>query len=262
MTSFVASAISLPRLARMVALAGFSLTMVAAATESGRAQSVVDAFLTWQRMKCAGNVSCYANAYKIERRGVKHAVSGGEFSAIARTVIDGPNGYLMIDDEGTGGGNSVTESAIFRPAFGPALFVIATRTYETYSPRTGALAVYRWGGSTLTPAPELLPKPEPRDFVPGLDTKRATGFERSDDSWNETVFHLPRKGTTIDAYLLRFDMGLCIQDDWLGLPEAMRSASCGLAAKSYSPNMTLIFDKAQGRFRRGPLGTKRAPALR
>ncbi len=262
MIGLVTVAISLPHLARVTALAALSLGIVATTTDIGRAQSVVNAFQAWQRMNCAGNASCLASTYKIERRGTTHVVSGGELSAIARSIIDGANGYLMIDDEGTGGGNGVTEAAIFRMASGPALFVIAMRTYETFQVRSGTIEVYRWHGNTLTRADGSFPKPEPRDFVPGVDTTQETGFARSEDGWNETVFHLPRQGRTIDAYLLRFDIDRCIKDDWLGQPRSMRSVSCSNAAREYRPNMALTFDKVEERFWRGPLSTKKAPPLR
>lgn len=262
MIGFAAAAILLSRLARMTVLATLSLGMVAATTDIGRAQSIVDVFLAWQRMKCAGNAICLANAYKIEQRGAKHVAVGGEFSMVVRAIVDGANGYLMIDDEGTGGGNGVTEAAIFRMASGSALFVVATRAYETFRVQNGTIDVYRWSDGTLTPAPELFPKPEPRDFLPGADTARNTGFARSEDEWNETVFHLPRKGQTIDAYLLRFDVERCVKDDWMGQPEPARAAICAAAAKIYLPHMTIVFDKLEGAFHRGSLSNRKAPTLR
>ncbi|MCW5691662.1 MAG: hypothetical protein KIT48_04800 [Pseudolabrys sp.] len=259
---FAVAAISMAHLARIAALTALSLGMVSATAEVGRAQSVVDAFMAWQRMKCSGSASCLANAYKIERRGKKYAVSGGEFSTIARTIVDGANGYLMIDDEGTGGGNGVTEAVVFRPASDSALFVVATRVYETVHVQNGTIDVYHWDNGTLNPAPEMFSGPEPRDFVPGADTSRATGFSRSEDVWNETVFYLPRKGRTIDAYLLRFDVERCVKDDWMGQPEAARAVVCAAAAKEYRPNMTMIFDNVEGRVQHGSLSKKKAPALR
>ncbi len=253
---------SLLRLSRLMQFAVMSLIMATAAMDTARAQSVVNAFQAWQQIKCAGNVSCLANTYKIARRGTGHVVSGGELSAIARSVVDGANGYLMIDDEGTGGGNGVTEAAIFRMASGPALFVVATRIYETLQVLNGTIEVYRWHDNTLTQADGSFPKPEPQDFVPGADAGRGTGLSRSDSDWNETVFHLPRRGATIDAYLLRFDIDRCIEDDWLRQPRSARSASCKKAALEYRPNMTLTFDKVEGRFLRGALSTRKAPPLR
>lgn len=262
MVGFVAPAISLAHLAKMTALAALSLGMVSATAEVGRAQSVVDAFQAWQRTKCAGDAICLANAYRIEKEGTKHAASGGEFSAVVRTVVDGDNGYLMIDDEGTGGGNGVTEAAIFRPVSGPSLFVVVTRVYETVQVQNGTVEIYRWDSGALIQATALFPKPEPRDFVPGADTARATGFARGDDEWNETVLHLPRKGQTIDAYLLRFDVERCVKDDWMGQSESVRVAICTAAAKVYLPHMTIVFDKTDGVFRLGLLSNRKAPTLR
>lgn len=262
MMGLATAAKSLTHLARMMALAVLSLGMVSATAGVGRAQSVVDAFLAWQRMKCAGNAGCLADAYKIKRRGTRYAVSGGEFSTIVHTIVDGASGYLLIDDEGTGGGNGVTEAAVFRLASGSALFVVATRVYETFRVQNGTIDVYRWDNGTLKPAPDLFPKPEPREFVPGADIAHATGFSRSEDDWNETVFHLPRKGRTIEAYLLRFDMERCVKDDWMGQPEPARAAACAAAAEEYRPNMAMGFDRVEGRFQRGSLSDRKAPTLR
>jgi hypothetical protein len=262
MIGFATNGIMLPPLMRITVFIALSLGMIAATTEIGRAQSVVDAFQAWQRMKCAGDAVCLTNAYRIEKRGTKHVASGGEFSAVVRTVVDGVNGYLMIDDEGTGGGNGVTETAIFRPVSGLPLFVVVTRVYETLQVQNGTVEIYRWDSGALIQATGLFPKPEPRDFVPGADAARATGFARGEDEWKETVLHLPRKGQTIDAYLLRFDVERCVKEDWMGQPESVRVVICAAAAKIHLPHMTIVFDKTEGVFRRGFLSNRKAPTLR
>ena len=96
--------------------------------DAARAQSVVKAFKAWQDRLCAHDRAC--TRYILRRQGAGYRASGGEFVNVARTIVDGVNGYLMIDDEGTGGGNAVIEAAVFRPDTGPPLFVVARRSYE------------------------------------------------------------------------------------------------------------------------------------
>jgi len=225
------------------------------------AQSVVEAFKGWTDKFCARDRAC--TRYTLRKQGVTYRASGGEFVNVARTIVDGPNGYLMIDDEGSGGGNAVTEAAIFRPDAGPALFVVARRSYEGPKPVDGTIRAFYWfDEGKLTAIENEALKIGPRDFVPGAATQESSGYFRKPDEAGPVIFHLPRKGTTIAAYLPAFDRRACVSQDWMGVEESRRAAACAQAARSHKTSRSIVFDRGEGRFIDGPWGERSPPTLR
>lgn len=243
-----------------LAVAGVFI-LTTAQMETARAESVVEAFNVWQEKFCARDRAC--TRYTLRRQGKTYRASGGEFVNIVRTIVDGPNGYLMIDDEGSGGGNAVTEAAIFRPNSGPALFVMAKRGYEGPKAVDGWIRAFYWfDEGKLTAIESEALKIGPRDFVPGAAIREPSGYFRKPGERGPVIFHLPRKSTTIEAYLPVFSRRLCIAQDWMGVEDGQRAAACAKAARMHKTSRSIVFDRGEGRFLEGPWDSRPTPTLR
>lgn len=237
------------------------VVLTIAQIDAARAQSVVKAFRAWQDRVCAHDRAC--TRYMLRRQGAGYRAFGGEFVNVARTIVDGVNGYLMIDDEGTGGGNAVIEAAVFRPDSGPPLFVVARRSYEGAEALNGTIRAFQWrDDGKLEPIESEALKIGPRDFVPDATTRGPSGYVRKPGEAGPVIFHLPRKGTTIDAYLPIFDQRMCVAQDWMGVEARQRAIACAKAAGIYKTSRSIIFDRVAGRFFDGPWGERPTPPLR
>jgi hypothetical protein len=183
-----------------------------------------------------------------------------DFVNISRLIVDTRHGYIMIDDEGTGGGNGVTEVALFRLSDRQPLLLVAQRGYSGLDPLDGGVHAYRidhgrWHDVTRA----VLPALTPATFAAPYASHRAA---RPDGRFWPIVVHLPRVGTAVNAYLVRFPLATCRKEDWFHVGAASAGKLCREIAAATQSHLVLAFHRSSGTFSIVDRSDARAPRLR
>ncbi len=194
-------------------------------------------------------------AYTLTQTAGSWRARAAERTSIVAVVVDIPNGFVQINDEGTGGGNLVTEVALFKPTTGGPILAVSQRFYSGVDPWGGKARFYRQAGGRWEILPAVaLPALTPAIFVSG----RIAQATADDDSLSPVIVHLPRVGTTVDIYLVPSTHQRCPEQNWLGTSDP--AAGCNELAAA--PNWaTLAFDVARGTFGVTRRDRKNAPKL-
>lgn len=183
------------------------------------------------------------SAYTLTQTASGWRAKGTEEFANVRVVVDIANGFISLNDEGTGGGNVVTEIALFKPAAGGPILGHAQRYHDGSSAMAGKarffqLTANRWQDLPMASLPPLMP--------PLFVATRANPPVPYDGELRPVVVHLPRTGTTVDVYLTPSGYGdNCTNRNWLGTEDPVK----GCKELADAPNhVELAFDKQRGVF--------------
>ncbi len=195
-------------------------------------------------------------AYTLTRTASGWRARGYEEYSRIDVIVDIANGYFRLDDEGTGGGNLVTEVAVFRPASGGPILGHAQRYHTGVQPQAGKTRFYRLaGGRWRELAATDLPPLTPLLFVPTRANPPAPDY----GNLRPVVVHLPRAGTTVDVYLTPSAHAEdCPMQNWLGTKDPAKGCKELAAAPTH---VELAFDRQRGAFTVTRRDRKAAPKL-
>lgn len=171
-------------------------------------------------------------------------------------VVDIGNGFIQINDEGTGGGNLVTEVALFKPTSGGPIVALSQRFYQGTDAWGGMAQVFRSVNGRWQPLPATdLPPLMPPLFLPA----RANPLVPHDGNTRPVAVYLPRVGTTVNVYLTAAAQGDdCPTQNWLGTDDPAQGCKELAAAPTH---VELAFDKQRGAFTVTNRDRKTAPKL-
>lgn len=233
------------------------------------ASDVVTIFNAQQQHDCPP-ASC-EGAYVIDRTANGFEVRKQPGQNVVDLVVDVENGYLRLNDEGTGGGNFVVTVALFR-AEGTAPFVlVSANSYDGPAIYNSVLYLARYDRGRFSRAPGVFPHLRPHHLVAdAAPTHDHTGVlmgdlksdEVSDPRDEEFIAYiLPRRGTVVRAYLIRFDSTACVKANWLSQPPSRREQACAGLDENMAAMREIRFDPKSGRFTAGPRIAAKAPDL-
>jgi len=212
------------------------VAMLIAATPA-HAQSVVDHYRALMAQTRDDG------AYTLTQTAAGWRAKGYEEHARIEAIVDVANGYFRLNDEGTGGGNVVTEVALFKPAAGGLILGHAQRYHNGTQAQAGKTRFYRLtnGRWQALPAADLPPLTALL-FVP----TRANPAVPEDGNLRPVVVHLPRVGTTVDVYLTPSAYGSdCPMQNWLGTNDPDKGCK---ELRTAANHVELAFDKQRGAF--------------
>jgi hypothetical protein len=229
----------------MTRIALFLAALVVAMPAYG--QSVVDHY----RSLVAQTKDEYAYTLTLTASGWR--AKGNEDFARIEVTVDIGNGYIRLNDEGTGGGNLVTEVALFKPASGGPILGLAKRFHNGAQPQSGKAGFYRLTGGRWQELPAAdLPPLAPSIFVPAK-----TGLTYNSDTLPVVVF-LPRVGTTVNVFLTAGALKNCGELNWLDTKTPDEGCKLLSAADTH---VELAFDKQRGAFSVSRRDRRVAPPL-
>jgi hypothetical protein len=195
-------------------------------------------------------------AYTLTQTASGWRAKGYEDHSHIEVIVDIANGYFRLNDEGTGGGNLVTEAALFKPATGGPILGHAQRYHNGTQPQAGKTRFYRLtgGGWKELPATDLPPLTALL-FVPTRANPPAPDY----GNLRPVVVHLPRLGTTVDVYLTPSAIAEdCPMQNWLGTDDPVKGCKELATAPTH---VALAFDKQRGAFTVTTRDRKAAPKL-
>lgn len=233
------------------------------------ASDVVAIFNAQQQRDCPPTVC--DGAYTIDRVGGGFEVRKRPDQNGVDLVVDVESGYLRLSDEGTGGGNFVVTARLFRPDGKPPLVAVTANSYDGLTIFNSVLHLAHYDRGRFSPAPGIFPHLSPHHLVadetPSHDRANARmgdlkSDEVSDPRYEEFVAYiLPRHGTAVRAYLIRFDSTACVKANWLSQPPSRREQACAGLDEKMTAMREVRFDPQSGRFTAGPRVAGRAPEL-
>lgn len=192
-------------------------------------------------------------AYTLTQTASGWRAKGNEDFANVQVTVDVGNGYIRLNDEGTGGGNLVTEVALFKPASGGPILGLAKRFHLGAQPQAGKAGFYRLtGGRWQELAAADLPALAPSLFVPAK-----AGLTYNSETLPVVVF-LPRVGTTVSVFLTAGALSTCSEQNWLGT--AIPAEGCKLLSAA-DTHVELAFDRQRGAFSVARRDRRVAPPL-
>lgn len=207
-------------------LAGF----LAFSTATSQAQrSVVTAYRELQKID--ESIALYPLTQKGEDW---KTMSVAEYELNAK--VDTKNGYIEIQDEGTGGGTLTTQVVLYRKADGNELVVFNRRTFDGVSTDT-EIAMYESDGKNWTALDPkmILPLVQISDFLSKpTDNRRA-------DAYLDVYYVFPQYGTTAKMLLETSQLDYsCGEGD--------ADAPCELLDQIKYHSIELKWDKTQKQF--------------
>lgn len=120
-------------------------------------------------------------------------------------TVDEKNGYIYILDEGTGGGSSITQAALWQDKVGDILLIVAEHSYDGTLERSflKAFAYTPMSGAAISLVAPPIPKLSLLDFASeAISTKDLRTLQKMQPTIH---YRLPRKGTSIHALLMISD---------------------------------------------------------
>ncbi len=191
--------------------------------------------------------------YRFQQIGGQWRVAPAEYQTIVETVVDIPNGYMRVVDEGTGGGNFRLEVALFRTANGAPLLAVAGTGYSGSSAVDGwvevfaPLGTHQWQRVTdqVWPATDVAVLVPPGGARDDGDLLRAVRVS--------LVPELPRHGTVAwvrPGYDSQIVDAVCRGEDWISVGEAEADflRFCADLRHRLYRRVDVPFSKSQGRF--------------
>jgi hypothetical protein len=131
-------------------------------------------------------------------------------------IVDLKSGYIFFTDEGTGGGNFDTQIVLWRRSDGSPLIGIAEVSYDPPYPLLWRLRFFEQDqDSWLDTTDYVLPKIGVSSFL--TDNMTLADLNAVHDIGSGITVELPRKGTSIKAYLVVKDIyvnAVCNGEDW------------------------------------------------
>ena len=132
----------------------------------------------------------YGAKYELRRSGKKW-LTASTADAEIEALVDIANGYIRIEDPGTGGGTRVDEVALFISKSGAVIIGINRKDIDgVVGTSSSLLFVSKEGGRWADVTQKVLPKT-------GLSSFFKPGFKPSDKVTILSWFELPRRGTTV-----------------------------------------------------------------
>lgn len=193
------------------------------------------------------------SAYTLIQTAAGWRAKGPEEFASIKVVVDIANGFISLNDEGTGGGNLVTEIALFKPASGGPILGVAKRYHYGVQPFSGKAGFYRLTGGRWQALPAAdLPPLAPSIFVPAK-----TGLAYDSDLL-PVVVYLPRVGTVVNAFLTAGALKNCGELNWLATKTP--DEGCKLLTDA-DTHVELAFDRQRGAFAVARRDRRVAPPL-
>ncbi|MBV9832922.1 MAG: hypothetical protein JO055_00860 [Alphaproteobacteria bacterium] len=195
-------------------------------------------------------------AYTLTQAGAGWRAKAEERTSIVGVVVDIGNGFIQVNDEGTGGGNLVTEAALFKPNSGGPIIALSQRFYRVTDAWGGMAQVFRsvngrWQPLSAADLPPLMP--------PLFVAARANPAVPHDGNTRPVVVYLPRVGTTLNVYLTPSAQGEdCPMQNWLGTDDPVKGCKELATAPTH---VELAFDKQRGAFTVTSRDGKAAPKL-
>jgi hypothetical protein len=195
-------------------------------------------------------------AYTLTQTASGWRAKGSEEYARIDVIVDIASGYFRLNDEGTGGGNLVTEVAVFKPATGGPILGNAQRYHYGVQPQAGKTRFYRLaGGRWRELAATDLPPLTPLLFVPTRGNPPAPDY----GNLRPVVVHLPRAGTTVDVYLTPSATAEdCPMQNWLNTQDPVKGCK---ELTTVPTHVELAFDRQRGAFTVTGRDRKAAPKL-
>jgi hypothetical protein len=192
-------------------------------------------------------------AYTLTQTASGWRAKGNEDFARIEVIVDIGNGYVRLNDEGTGGGNLVTEAALFKPASGGPILGLAKRFHNGAQPQSGKAGFYRLTGGRWQelPAADLLA------LAPSLFVPAKTGLTYNSDTLPVVVF-LPRVGTAVSVFLTAGALATCGEQNWLDTRTPAEGCKQLAAADTH---VELAFDRQRGAFTVARRDRRVAPPL-
>jgi len=214
------------------------------------AETVVDVYkaLPTDLLRFEGNQARYELANKDGKWLTKSSV-GYEFEV----VVDAANGYLEINDRGTGGGFVAQELALLATADGGTVIGVNIYCADGTQARTKGLRFYRRDGNRF--------RDVTKDVLPELDWKmfyRANQWNIEDLKQGAKIaarekialirFKLPRNGTMLRASFLKENLIIRGQYTTSGLTAAEGALLAGMVNTLARDRIMLKWDAAAARF--------------
>lgn len=188
--------------------------------------------------------------YRIKADGAGWRAVSDMFDANVSALVDGRNGYLLIDDEGTGGGNFRTEAAYWNTDGYGILLGIGETSFDGQVPDATRLRIFsRQDDAWMEEGGLAWPLLGVVDFMP--DDLRVGDVHLLERLGAAIYITLPRHGLNADAWLVvrHVDLlGGCatlMQDKTVSV-DIRRY--CEVLAPYLFSNVTMEFSKAEARF--------------
>lgn len=148
------------------------------------------------------NLTLESGALKIVQKNGSWRIENEDVPIIL-SVADVPNGYIEFIDTGTGGGSTTVSAALFLKGNGePMLAVLeAGSTTGTCPDPTYVLKIFHMEMGRMDQIRKVLPELPVSLFLnKGYDPKKSAPMVLPDSSYR-IGYRLPRKGTTMEAFL-------------------------------------------------------------
>jgi hypothetical protein len=200
-------------------------------------------------------------AYKLVQKSGQWITHAPDLEFDFPVLVDGGNGYLLIDDEGTGGGNFQTEVVYWNTEDGPLLGMAETSYLPPYPDRTRIRFFTRFNDRWSEVSGYVWPSITLADFMrPDMTIQDLRVLEQIGA---QVYVKLPQKGLDAEAWLVMRTShvnAVCNGEYWLVVPDkAPYLYYCNQLQARLSNHMVVDWNKAEGIFRKGQLSRHNQP---
>ncbi len=176
-------------------------------------------------------------------------------------LVDGQNGYIFVNDEGTGGGNFTTEAVYWKRSYGPLLGIAETGYYPPY-PEYSRLKFYAFENNAwIDETAYVWPKITLEDFMSDDMTIRDLRALKAIQA--ALYVKLPQKGLDAEVWLVIRNTevnAVCNGEDWFKPSNTTPYLTyCNTLKHRLFNHMVVKWNKSDGVFAKGHLSRRVQP---
>jgi len=226
----------------------FAFTLIMAAPDANARDSVVDYYRELQA------IERFELDYPLRKKGKGWVTRNLSWDSDVAAIVDTKSGYIFFSDEGTGGGNYETQIVLWRKTGGAPLIGIAEVGYDGAYPGGSRLRFFdKFDGNWTQITDYVMPEIGISDFLD--DDMTIADLNALKGIRSDVYYVLPRKGTTIRAYLVTRDTyanAVCNDEDWFNPGDpAPYLRYCKTMQGRIETLIRVEWNKPDGRFTRG-----------
>ncbi len=157
-------------------------------------------------------------------------------------LVDIKNGYIEINDEGTGGGRTTVKTVLFRKTDGSGLIGISYHFYDGFADSDIKFLEYK-NNEWVFVTNEVLPEITYRNFM--SDDYELPYFEFPPFS---IYYDLPQFGSSIKLTIFYDILKMQCDGEFMEVSKEEKEIACNFVKNIKNENLTLIWDKQNTRF--------------